>query len=137
MTSVPSADAPTARAALVNAGLQSHDFNPTALITLVDVTSQTNTPEQALAIEQGGVAQAAGHIDQQISGTVCGFPSTTLIYTVDGRQDTQRIVGVKDRLGNIWVASVQIQSADPANPVYVKDSNTILDGFQVTSPERE
>jgi hypothetical protein len=137
MASVPSEAAPTTRAALVNARLQSHDFNPTVLITLVDVTTETNTPEQALANEQGGVAQAGVHIDEQIPGTVCGYPSTTLTYSVDGRQETQRIVALKDRLGNIWVTSVQIQTADPVNPVYVKDSNTILDGFQVAMPGRE
>jgi hypothetical protein len=126
---------PTRRAALVNAGLQSHGFNPSALVTLVDVTTETNSAEQALAAEQGGVAQAAGHIDDQVPGTVCGQPSVTLTYTVDGRQDTQRIVAAKDLMEYVWVASVHVQSADPDNPDYVRDKQAILDGFQFTVPD--
>jgi hypothetical protein len=125
----------TRRAALVNAGLQSHNFNPSALVTLVDVTTESNSAEQALATEQGGVAQVAGHIDSQVPGTVCGQPSVTLTYTVDGRQDTQRIVAAKDHMGFVWVASVQVQSADPDKPNYVRDKQTILDGFQFTVPD--
>lgn len=137
LSTAPMSEAPTARAALGNAGLRSNGFSPSALVTLVDVTSDNDTPERALAVEQAGLAQAVGHFTTQLPGTLCGFPSATITYTVDGRQDTQRIVAVKDRLAHIWVVSVQIQSADPANIIFAKDKQTILDGFQITVPGTE
>jgi hypothetical protein len=122
------------RGVLTNSSLASHDFNPTAIVTLTDVSDESSSAEQALAIEQGGVAQTVGHLDAQVPGTVCGFPSATITFTTDGRQETELIVAARDDRNKVWVATVGVQSADADNADYVRDRQTIIDGFQMGLP---
>jgi hypothetical protein len=119
------------RGVLVNESLASHDFNPTAIVTLTDVSGESSSAEQALAVEQGGIAQTVGHLDAQVPGTVCGFPSATITFTTDGRQETELLVAAKDARNKVWVATVGVQSADPGNADYVRDRQTIVSGFQI------
>lgn len=120
------------RGVLTNSSLASHDFNPTAIVTLTDVSGESSSAEQALAIEQGGVAQTVGHLDSQVPGTVCGFPSATITFTTDGRQETELIVAARDDRNKVWVATVGVQSADPDNADYVRDRQTIVSGFEIS-----
>jgi hypothetical protein len=122
------------RGILVNDSLASHDFNPTAIVTLTDVSDESSSTEQALAVEQGGIAQTVGHLDAPVPGTVCGFPSATITFTTDGRQETELLVAAKDTRNKVWVATVGVQSADPGNADYVRDRQTIVSGFQIGLP---
>ena len=37
--------------------------------------------------------------------------------------------------GNTYVATVTVQSTDPDNPVYARDTETVLTGFQMLPPD--
>lgn len=48
-------------------------------------TSDSITPERAIDTERAGFAQKIS-IDSEAPGTLCGFPSMTLNYKIEGRQ---------------------------------------------------
>ena len=121
------------RGAILNEGLAANHFIPNAVVTLANVTSDSSTPQAAIDIERGGLAQKVS-IDSETSGTLCSYPSMTLDYKFEGRQATTVIVAAKDEHDRVWVSTVGIQTAEPNNPDFVKAKRVILDGFQFTLP---
>jgi hypothetical protein len=121
------------RGAILNEGLAANHFVPNAVVTLADVTSDSSTPQMAIDIERGGLAQKVS-IDSETPGTLCSYPSMTLNYKFDSRQATTVIVAAKDAHNRVWVSTVGIQTTEPNNPDFVKDKRAILDGFQFTLP---
>lgn len=121
------------RGAILNEGLQANGFVPNAVVTLADVTSDSTTPEQAIATERAGLAQKVS-VDSETSGILCGHPSTTLNYRFEGRQATTMIVAANDQHNRVWVSTVGIQTTEPNNPDFAKAKRAILDGFQFILP---
>lgn len=121
------------RGAILNEGLAANHFIPNAVVTLADVTSDSSTPQAAIDIERGGLAQKVS-IDSETSGTLCSYPSVTLNYKFEGRQATTVIVAAKDEHDRVWVSTVGIQTSEPNNPDFVRAKRAIIDGFQFNVP---
>jgi hypothetical protein len=121
------------RGVLLNPNLQANDFIPNAVVTLADVSGDADDELGAIYNEKAGIKQKVA-ITNAVTGYVCGYPSETVDYVIDGRPTTSLIVGAKDPHGKVWVSTVVISSAEPANPEFVKAKQAILSGFQLTVP---
>ncbi|TDZ77348.1 hypothetical protein DE4585_04740 [Mycobacteroides salmoniphilum] len=123
------------RGLIFNKSLTANQFTPTAVITVADVTDGTSSLEQALVTEVGGIQQNGVSIESETSGTICGYPTKTVTYPIEGRPGSTLIVAAEhDR--RIWTATVTIQTTAADNPTYIADKETIFNGFQVTFPEQ-
>lgn len=123
------------RGLIFNKSLTANQFTPTAVITVADVTDGTSSLEQALVTEVGGIQQNGVSIESETSGTICGYPTKTVAYPIEGRPGSTLIVAAEhDR--RIWTATVTIQTTAADNPTYIADKETIFNGFQVTFPEQ-
>lgn len=119
------------RVAIRNPSLKSHDFIPNAIVTLDDVSADSDTPESALYVEKTAIS-SKNPISNVTSGTVCGSPSETFDYTVNGRATTSLVVGAQEQHGKVWISTVVITTADPGNPEFVAEKRSILHGFRLT-----
>lgn len=126
-------NSPWIRGVVLNSKLEAHNFTPSFLITLANVTQDASTPEQALDTERAGLAQKAG-IDRDTAGTLCGYPSRVLTYESEGRAGTTLMIAAQDGHNEIWIPTVASQTADPDNPEYLAAKHTIFDGFQFGLP---
>jgi len=113
---------------------KTHDYVPSFVVSLADVTGDASTPQQALDTERAGFAQKVGAIQTDTPGTVCGYPGKTITYTFEGRQGTTLMVAAKDRHNKIWIAKVSTQTTEPDNPDFMKAKQVILGGFQFSLP---
>lgn len=120
------------RGAILAPGLRANDFTPNAVVTLADVTQDSDTPQKAIETETQGLATKVT-IESQTSGTRCGFPAKTINYKVEGRPATSLIIAAKDDKGRVWVSTVAIQTTDPNNPDYVQAKQLIIGGYKVTT----
>ncbi len=121
------------RAAIVNTELRANDFSPNAVVTLEDLTGKVPSVQQGVdaeiaAVEQGGMA-----VTSRTAGTVCGYPSNTITYTLKNRPVTALIV-VAEHERKIWAAVVTVQTTEPDNPRYAADKEKIMGGFQISWP---
>jgi hypothetical protein len=123
------------RGLIFNKSLTANQFTPTAVVTVADVTEGTSSLEQALETERGGIMQNGVTIESETSGTICGYPTKTVSYPIEGRPGSTLIVAAEhDR--HIWTATVTIQTSAADNPTYIADKETIFNGFQITFPEQ-
>ncbi|MCA4993107.1 hypothetical protein HWD35_00160 [Tsukamurella tyrosinosolvens] len=72
---------------------------------------------------------------QPVAGTLCGYPSTTVTYTMPvstpNHRSTTVAVSIPDG-ANLWSVTVTVQSKMPDDPTYRRDSQAILSGLQIT-----
>lgn len=123
------------RGLIFNKSLTANEFTPTAVVTVADVTEGTSSLEQALEIERGGIVQNGVNIESETSGTICGYPTKTVNYPIEGRPGSTLIMAAEhDR--RIWTATVTIQTTAADDPTYVADKQTIFEGFQIAFPEQ-
>ena len=127
-------NSPSVRGTMSDPGLKAHDYVPSFVVSLADVTGDASTPQQALDTERAGFAQKVGAIQTDTPGTVCGYPGKTITYTFEGRQGTTLMVAAKDRHNKIWIAKVSTQTTEPDNPDFMKAKQVILGGFQFSLP---
>ncbi|WP_237112616.1 hypothetical protein [Mycobacteroides abscessus] len=121
------------RGAIFNTGLSANQFTPNAAVTLVDVTEDATSPQQALDTERAGMVQSGVAITSETSGTLCGRQTRTINYPIEDRAGTTLIVA--DKFGQrIWVATLTIQTTRPDDPTYKADKQIILDGFRFGPP---
>ena len=119
------------RGLIFNKSLTVNQFTPTAVVTVADVTDGTVNLEQALETEVGGIQQNGVTLNSETSGTLCGYPTKTVDYPIEGRPGSTLIVAAEhDR--HIWTATITIQTADGENPTYIADKKIIFDGFQLS-----
>lgn len=123
------------RAVMGDPELEANGFSPEAVVTLENLTDRVSTPQQALYGEITGVTNSPllhAALDTETPGTVCGYPSLTVTYTIvaNGHAATALVVAAQDYSNRIWAATVTIQTTEPANPDYVNAKTAILGGFQ-------
>lgn len=122
------------RGLIFNKSLTANEFTPNAVVTVADVTEGTSGLEQALETERGGIVKNGVNIESETSGTICGYPTKTVNYPIEGRPGSTLIVAAEhDR--HIWTATITIQTVAADNPTYIADKQIIFDGFQITFPE--
>ncbi|PIB73913.1 hypothetical protein CQY22_014910 [Mycolicibacterium brumae] len=123
-------DSDVIRGAIVNLALRADNFTPNAVVTVGDVPAGVTEPDQALDAEEAGLNQAGMYVETSTPGTVCGFQSRTVTYTMESRPCTAVIVAT-ERAGKLLSVVVTMQTSDGSNAIYAKDSQAILNGFQI------
>lgn len=139
-------DSENIRFALRNEGLSADGFTPNAVVTLQRVSSDLGKPEQLLDAQNEQLAKKLKATDMtSVPADVCGAPALSSTYTapevklgpkapaIPPRKATS--LGVVYKSGDVaYVATLTVQTVKPDNQTYVKDSETILNGFQLLPP---
>lgn len=129
-----SQDSDVIRGAIVNKDLVADAFAANAVITLENAKGMT--PQQALEAQVDSLRQGLKVTGlTPTPGTVCGYPSTSVTYTMPGstpnHRSTTMAVSVPDG-ANLWSITVTVQSKMPDDATYKRDSQAILAGLQIT-----
>ncbi|RDB48870.1 LpqN/LpqT family lipoprotein [Tsukamurella tyrosinosolvens] len=129
-----SQDSDVIRGAIVNKDLVTDAFAANAVITLENAKGMT--PQQALDSQVDSLRQGLKVTGlQPVAGTLCGYPSTTVTYTMPGSTPNHRSTTVAVSIpdgANLWSVTVTVQSKMPDDPTYRRDSQAILSGLQIT-----
>lgn len=126
-------DSAVIRGVILTPALRANDFTPNAVVTLADLSASADTAQEAIEVERRDLERNGMAIESTEPGTVCGLPSTTFTYTLQERPVTALIVGAESG-DSVYSVAVTLQTTEPDNPTYVRDSTAILDGFQVHVP---
>jgi hypothetical protein len=127
-------NSPVIRGVVFNQGLQAQGFTPNAVVTLEDLTGRVSGTQQALDFERVGITDNVGALDTDTPATMCGFPSTTITYNLQGRPVTGLVIAAQDSSNRVWAVTVTIQTTEPDNPDYIAGKQAILGGFQFSLP---
>ena len=135
-------DSDLIRFAMGNKDLAGHDFVPTAVVTLESAPSTNQDPEKIFDQERASLADRLGVTNMRTTHTtLCGHKADLVSYDapamgrIPPRKATTLIV-IAEFSGNDYAATVTVQAADPDNLGYVRDTETILTGFQLLPPEK-
>ena len=124
---------------MANNDLASKGFPPTVVVGLESAPDATD-PQIALDKERAGLTRSLGASELTVKPTtVCGYRGETVSYTAPPMGGIPaREAALLDTVGTFggktYVATVTIQSTEPANPTYARDAKTILTGFQMLPP---
>jgi hypothetical protein len=135
-------DSELIRYTMRNASLQKDGFAPSAVVTL-ESQSAIEDPRVVFDAQQEALVSAIGATDLRVrQHTLCGLPAETIEYNAPAMgvlpphpaTSLSVVLHTDDRT---FAVSVTVQSAHPENPIYQRDSRTILDGFQMLPPAEE
>ncbi|TRW82887.1 hypothetical protein FK535_12705 [Mycolicibacterium sp. 018/SC-01/001] len=127
------------RFAIVAQDLAADNFAPNAVVTLESVRGSQD-PDVVFTQNRSNLTTMMGASDLQTeSNTTCGFPSETTTYTAPamGPAPVRPVIMhavVAQGPTATYLATLTVQTTDPANPDYVRDSKEIVDGFQLLLP---
>jgi hypothetical protein len=133
-------DSDVIRFTMRNKDLISDNFMPTAVVTLESIPGGDADTKGIFDQERAALVDRLGATDLQISETTrCGDEAELVDYDAPnmGRVPARKIktlmvAGAFN--GTTYVATVTVQSTDPDNAVYARDSGTVLTGFQMLPP---
>lgn len=137
-------DSENIRFAIRNSALEAQGFTPNAVVTLQRFPADLGKPLQIIEVQNQDLAKKLKADDLSTSpAQVCGVPAVSSSYTapevkipgpdippIPPRKASAVSVAYKDG-DSIYLAIVTVQTVDPDDPAYVRDSATILDGFQL------
>jgi hypothetical protein len=135
-------DSQIIRFAMANKDLGSDEFVPTAVVTLESAPGATQDQQKIFDQERAMLTDQLGVTNMQTTETtLCGHKAELLSYDAPamGRippRKAKTLVAVCAYSGTTYAATVTVQAADPDNPGYVRDAQTILTGFQMLPPHR-
>ncbi|MEW5809494.1 MAG: LpqN/LpqT family lipoprotein [Actinomycetota bacterium] len=127
------------RFAIVAQDLIANQFAPNAVVTLESVRGSQD-PDAVFEQNRSNLTTMMGAYDLQTeSNTTCGFPSETTKYTAPamGPAPERPIIMhavVAQKPTATYLATLTVQTTDATNPTYVRDSQEIIDGFQLLLP---
>ena len=133
-------DSEIIRFAMGNKDLAGDDFVPTAVVTLESAPSTNQDQEKIFDQERATLADHLGVTNMQTTHTtLCGHKADLVSYDAPamGRippRKAKTLIVIAAFAGNDYAATVTVQAADPDNPGYVRDIQTILTGFQMLPP---
>jgi hypothetical protein len=133
-------DSDVIRFTMRNKDLVDKDFTPTAVVTLESVPGGDADSKTIFDQERSALVDRLGASNLQISETTrCGDDAELVDYDAPsmGRIPSRKIktlmvAGAFN--GSTYVATVTVQSTDPDNAVYARDTGTVLTGFQMLPP---
>jgi Probable lipoprotein LpqN len=138
----PRLDSDVIRFTMRNKALSARSFMPTAVVTLEAIPGQRADVDAIFDQEQTALVHRLGAKGLRVSATtLCGDKAELVDYNAPamGRKiprRTARTLMVAAAFNDkTYVATVTVQSTDPTNPAYISDTDTILTGFQILSPE--
>lgn len=127
------------RFAIVAQDLIANQFAPNAVVTLESVRGSAD-PDTVFEQNRSNLTTMMGAFDLKTeSNTTCGLPSETTTYIAPamGPAPERPIIMhavVAQGPSATYLATLTVQTTDPANPTYVRDSTEIVDGFQLLLP---
>jgi Probable lipoprotein LpqN len=132
-------DSEVIRFTMRNKDLSANNFMPTAVVTLESVPGATDDQtifdqERAALVDRLGATGL-----HTTKTTLCGDNAEIVDYDAPsmGRIPPRKIKTLMVAAtfdANTYVATVTVQSTDPDNPVYTRDTGTVLTGFQMLPP---
>jgi Probable lipoprotein LpqN len=132
-------DSEVIRFTMRNKDLSANNFMPTAVVTLESVPGAADDQtifdqERAALVDRLGATGL-----HTTKTTLCGDNAEIVDYDAPsmGRIPPRKIKTLMVAAtfdANTYVATVTVQSTDPDNPVYTRDTGTVLTGFQMLPP---
>jgi hypothetical protein len=133
-------DSDVIRFTMRNKGLLADNFMPTAVVTLESVPDGSSDNRAIFDQERAALVDRLGATGLSTSETTrCGDQAQLVDYDAPsmGRIPPRRIrtLMVAGTFGDsTFVSTVTVQSTDPGNPVYTRDTGTVLTGFEMLPP---
>jgi hypothetical protein len=136
----PLVNSPVIRYTMDDQALTVRRFTPTAVVTLESQVGDNLDPQKIFDQERAQLINGLRATRVRAAKTtLCGLDAEMVSY------DAPRMARVPPRKvktvmvagafnGTTYVATVTVQTIDPANPIYARDSVTILTGFQMLPP---
>ena len=134
-------DSDIIRFTMRNKDLTANDFMPTAVVTLESIPGDDADTKSIFDQERTALVDRLGATGLQVSETTrCGDEAELVDYDAPsmGRIPARKIrtlMVAGPFNGATYVATVTVQSTDPDNAVYARDTGTVLTGFQMLPPE--
>jgi hypothetical protein len=123
-----------------NKGLLAHGFMPTAVVTLETVPGSSTDDQTMFDQERDALVDKLGATGlHTMQTTRCGDTAELVDYEAPrvGRIPPRKVRTLMVAAtfdANTYIATVTVQSTDPDNPAYARDTGTILAGFQMLPP---
>lgn len=133
-------DSDVIRFTMRNKDLAADNFMPTAVVTLESLPAGKSDNKEIFDQERAALVDHLGASGLQTSETTrCGDDAELVDYDAPsmGRIPPRRIKTLMVAAtydSNTFVATVTVQSTDPGNAVYTRDTATVLSGFQMLPP---
>jgi len=135
-------DSEIIRFAMGNPDLAGNHFVPTAVVTLESAPSTNQDQDKIFDQERAALADRLGVNNMQTTHTtLCGHKADLVSYDAPAMgqippRKAKTLIVVAEFSGNDYAVTVTVQAADPDNPGYVRDTQTVLTGFQLLPPEK-
>ena len=133
-------DSDVIRFTMRNKSLLADNFMPTAVVTLESVPGNSTDNRAIFGQERAALVDRLGATGLSTSETTrCGDDAELVDYDAPsmGKIPPRKIrtLMVAGTFGNsTFVSTVTVQSTDPGNSVYTRDTDTVLTGFQMLPP---
>ncbi|WP_238159043.1 hypothetical protein [Mycobacterium sp. MFM001] len=134
-------DSEIIRFAMGNQELTADKFTPSAVVTLESTPDKTKDRQEIFEQERAALVDRLGATDVRSTETsrcgqaafIASFNAPAMGRIPSRKAKTLMVIGAfRDRT---YVATVTVQSTDPDNPTYTRDTETILTGFQMLPPD--
>ncbi len=133
-------DSDVIRFTMRNKGLLADNFMPTAVVTLESVPDGSSDTQTIFAQERAALVDRLGATGlSTMETTRCGDEAELVDYDAPsiGRIPARKVrtlMVAGTFHDNTFVSTVTVQSTDPGNSVYARDTDTVLTGFQMLPP---
>lgn len=135
-------DSDVIRFAMGNTDLAGKNFVPTTVVTLESAPSTNQDQEKIFDQERAALADRLGVTNMRTTHTtLCGHKADVVSYDAPAmgripQRKAKTLIVLAEFSGNDYAATVTVQTADPDNLGYVRDTETILTGFQLLPPDK-
>lgn len=132
-------DSELIRFTMRNESLVRNGFAPTAVVTLESHRGIAE-PRKVFQSQQDALEKGLGATDLRVSQTtLCELPAETIDYITPPigllpPHPAKVLTAVLQTEDATYAMTMTVQSADPNNPTYRRDAETILTGFQMLPP---
>jgi len=132
-------DSDLIRFTMRNQSLARDGFAPTAVVTLESHRGLAE-PREVFDAQKDALESAVGATNLQVTETtLCELPAETIDYTTPPLgllppHPARVVTAVLLTDDTTYAMTMTVQSADPDNPTYQRDAETILSGFQMLPP---
>lgn len=133
-------DSEIIRYAMSSQALAGNGFMPTAVVTLESAPGTDQDQQKIFDQERATLADRLGVTNMRtIPTTLCGLKAEVVNYDAPPMGNippraARTLIVIGTFSGSTYAATVTVQAADPDNPIYVRDSQAILTGFQMLPP---
>src|SRR6201999_46319 len=134
-------DSDVIRFTMRNKDLVANNFMPTAGVTLESVPGAATNDETIFDQERAALVDSLGATGMHAKEiTLCGDKAELVDYDAPGMdrippRKTRTLMVAATYDTSTYVTTVTVQSTDPDNPVYSRDTDTVLTGFQMLPPD--